>query len=111
MRISDWSSDVGSSDLWSFQTTHHDRWDYDVPSQPTLVDWPGPKGTIPALLQATKRGEIFVLDRRNGQPITPVMERRVPRSTVPGERAAATQPFSIGTIGRASGRESGCQYV
>src|SRR3546814_20325708 len=65
---------------WSFQTTHHDLWDYDVPSQPTLVDLPGPKGTIPALLQATKRGEIFVLDRRNGQPITPVMERRVPRS-------------------------------
>src|SRR3546814_3654816 len=62
----------------------------------TLGDWRGPKGTIPARLKSTKRGEIFVLDRRNGQPITPVMERRVPRSTVPGERAAATQPFSTG---------------
>src|SRR3546814_17011157 len=55
---------------WSFQTTHHDLWDYDVPSQPTLVDLPGPKGTIPALLQATNRGEIFDLrseERRGGK--------------------------------------------
>src|SRR3546814_7815168 len=66
---------------WSFQTTHHDLWDYDVPSPTTLVDFPGPTGTIPALLQATKRGEIFVLERRNRQPITHLMKRRVPSKT------------------------------
>ncbi|SCW38867.1 quinoprotein glucose dehydrogenase [Sphingobium faniae] len=81
---------------WSFQTTHHDLWDYDVGSQPVLYDMPVGKGRVPALIQATKRGEIFVLDRRTGQPITPVTERPVPRSTVPGERAARTQPFSTG---------------
>ncbi|MBB4640163.1 membrane-bound PQQ-dependent dehydrogenase, glucose/quinate/shikimate family [Rhizorhapis suberifaciens] len=81
---------------WSFQTTHHDLWDYDVASQPTLYDLPVGSGRVPALIQPTKRGEIFVLDRRTGKPLTPVQERQVPRSDVPGERAAPTQPFSIG---------------
>ncbi|WP_454882498.1 membrane-bound PQQ-dependent dehydrogenase, glucose/quinate/shikimate family [Sphingomonas oryzagri] len=78
---------------WSFQTTHHDLWDYDVPAQPTLVDLPS---GIPALIQPTKRGEIFVLDRRTGRPVFPVQERAVPQGGVPGERLARTQPYSIG---------------
>ena len=81
---------------WSFQTTHHDLWDYDVPSQPTLYDMPIGGRRVPALVQATKRGEIFVLDRRTGQPLTAVEERRVPRGNVPGERLSPTQPFSVG---------------
>jgi len=81
---------------WSFQTTHHDLWDYDVPSQPTLYDMPTPSGRVPAVIQATKRGEIFVLDRRTGRPITRVEERPAPKSNVPGERVAPTQPFSTG---------------
>ena len=82
---------------WTFQTTHHDLWDYDVPSQPTLYDMPvGGGKRVPTLIQSTKRGEIFVLDRRTGRPITPVEERRVPQSDVPGERSASTQPFSVG---------------
>lgn len=81
---------------WSFQTTHHDLWDYDVASQPTLYDLPVGSGRVPALIQPTKRGEIFVLDRRTGKPLMPVQERQVPRSDVPGERAAPTQPFSVG---------------
>lgn len=83
---------------WRFQTTHHDIWDWDVASQPTLVDIPGPGGTItPAVIQPTKRGEIFVLDRRTGRPIKAVAERPVPQGgIVPGERLSATQPFSVG---------------
>jgi quinoprotein glucose dehydrogenase len=57
---------------WSFQTVHHDLWDYDVGSQPTLVDLPTPGGVRYALIQPTKRGEIFVLDRATGKPITQV---------------------------------------
>ena len=76
---------------WSFQTTHHDLWDYDVPAQPTLVDLPG---GVKGLLQPTKRGEIFFLDRRTGEPIARVEERPVPQGAVPEERAALTQPFS-----------------
>ena len=83
---------------WSFQTTHHDVWDYDVPSQPMLIDLPKPGGGIEqALLQSTKRGEIFLLDRRTGQPLRKVVERPVPQGHgVPGERLSPTQPFSEG---------------
>ncbi len=77
---------------WVFQTTHHDLWDYDVASQPALTEI----GGVPALIQPTKRGEIFVLDRRTGRPIMPVTEQPVPRSDVPGEHASLTQPFSPG---------------
>ncbi|MCZ2498888.1 PQQ-binding-like beta-propeller repeat protein [Xylophilus sp. Kf1] len=81
---------------WHFQTTHHDIWDYDVPAQPTLVNLPSPNGPRPALIQATKRGEVFVLDRRTGEPILPVTEQAVPQAPVsPGERLSPTQPFSL----------------
>jgi quinoprotein glucose dehydrogenase len=79
---------------WSFQTSHHDLWDYDVASQPTLLDMPVGNGHVPALIAPTKRGQLFVLDRRTGQPIVPVTEMPVPKSYVPGERASPTQPFS-----------------
>ena len=79
---------------WVFQTVRHDLWDYDVPAQPTLVDLSLGTRTVPALVQPTKQGDLFVLDRRNGQPLLPVTEVPAPRSTVPGERTAPTQPRS-----------------
>lgn len=82
---------------WRFQTVHHDLWDYDVPSQPALYDVPdGHGGLIPALIQTTKRGQIFMLDRRSGKPIARVEERAVPQGGLPGERLSPTQPYSIG---------------
>ncbi|HTE41290.1 MAG TPA: membrane-bound PQQ-dependent dehydrogenase, glucose/quinate/shikimate family [Steroidobacteraceae bacterium] len=82
---------------WHFQTVHHDIWDYDVPSQPALVDLPQADGTvIPALVQGTKRAELFVLDRRDGKPIAPVEERPVPQGAVPEDYTSKTQPFSVG---------------
>lgn len=81
---------------WVFQTTHHDIWDYDVASQPTLYEFPLGGRRVPALIQATKRGEIFVLDRRTGEPLASIEQRAVPQSDVPGERTAPTQPFSTG---------------
>lgn len=88
---------------WAFQTVHRDLWDYDVGSQPVLVDLADGR---PALIQPTKRGELFLLDRRTGDPIAPVAERKVPVSTVAGERASATQPFSIGMPSFAGPRPS-----
>ncbi len=79
---------------WTFQAIHHDLWDYDLGAQPVLVDFPTAQGRVPALIQATKTGQIFVLDRRNGTPLTRVEERPVPASAIPGERSAPTQPFS-----------------
>lgn len=81
---------------WAFQTVHHDLWDYDVASQPVLVDLPVDGATVPALIQPTKQGEIFLLDRRTGQPLSAVEERPVPQGDVPGERYAPTQPASVG---------------
>jgi quinoprotein glucose dehydrogenase len=81
---------------WTFQAIHHDLWDYDLAAQPVLADFPVGNTTVPALIQATKTGQIFVLDRRTGKPITRVEEKPVPASTIPGERWSHTQPFSTG---------------
>jgi membrane-bound PQQ-dependent dehydrogenase (glucose/quinate/shikimate family) len=90
--------DVTNGDVrWSFQTTHHDLWDYDVPSQPVLTQVPDDQGvSTPAVIVPTKRGELFVLDRRSGVPITAVAEKPVPQTDVPQEWTAKTQPFSVG---------------
>jgi quinate dehydrogenase (quinone) len=82
---------------WSFQTVHHDIWDYDVPSQPVLFDMPQPDGSvIPALVQGTKRAELFLLDRRDGTPLAEVKEQPVPQVAVEGDWVSPTQPFSVG---------------
>ncbi|MDB5438794.1 MAG: quiA [Caulobacteraceae bacterium] len=82
---------------WVFQTTHHDIWDYDLPSKPVLYDAPDDKGgRVPALIQTTKRGEIFMLDRRDGKPIAQVVEKPAPSGGLPGERLSPTQPYSVG---------------
>jgi quinoprotein glucose dehydrogenase len=78
---------------WHFQTVHHDLWDYDVASQPTLLDLEIDGATVPALLQPTKMGHVFLLHRETGVPLHPVEERPVPASDVAGEQAAPTQPF------------------
>lgn len=78
--------------VWHFQTTHHDLWDYDLPAAPNLVDITVEGKSIKAVAQITKQGFVFVLDRVSGKPVWPIEERPVPQSSVPGERAAATQP-------------------
>ena len=78
---------------WHFQTTHYDVWDYDVGSRPVLFDLKTAKGVVPALIQPTKRGQLFVLDRRTGAPVFPVEEKPAPqRGAV--ERLSPTQPWS-----------------
>lgn len=80
--------------LWHFQTVHHDLWDYDNASPPVLVNLTIDGKQIPAVLQATKTGMLFVLDRLTGKPLVPVDERAVPPSDIMGEEAWPTQPFS-----------------
>ncbi|MND29810.1 Quinate/shikimate dehydrogenase (quinone) [compost metagenome] len=82
---------------WAYQTVHHDIWDYDIPSQPALYDVPdGNGGNQPALIQTTKTGNIFMLNRETGKPITEVVERSVPQQELAGDKTAPTQPFSVG---------------
>ena len=86
--------------IWHFQTTHHDLWDMDVPSQPTLAEVKDKSGQmVPAVYVTTKTGNVFVLDRRDGKAIVPITERPVPQTVkrgpqTKGEHYSATQPFS-----------------
>jgi quinoprotein glucose dehydrogenase len=82
--------------VWSFQTLHNNLWDYDVAANATLIDLPLGDGTlVPALVQPTKQGEIYVLNRVTGEPIFEVTEQAVPQAGgVKEERLSPTQPFS-----------------
>lgn len=77
---------------WHFQVIHHDLWDYDLPAQPILANLAKDGITIPGLILATKTGDIFSFDRRNGEPFWPIEERAVPSGDVPGEWYSPTQP-------------------
>lgn len=80
---------------WSFQTVHHNVWDYDLPAQPTLGTVTYHGQTSPALLQATKQGLLFTLNRETGKPVIAVVERKVPQGAAPGDKLSPTQPFPI----------------
>lgn len=79
--------------VWHFQTSHHDIWDYDPPASPLLADIEVERKPIKALIQVTKQGHCFVLNRLNGKPVWPVIEKPVPQSDAPHERTSPTQPF------------------
>ncbi|MBU2417191.1 MAG: pyrroloquinoline quinone-dependent dehydrogenase, partial [Alphaproteobacteria bacterium] len=80
---------------WSFQTVRKDVWDYDLGSQATLIDYPTAAGVVPALILPSKQGDLYILDRRTGRPLTPVEERPAPQGGVEPQERAATQPFSL----------------
>ncbi|MBN9589715.1 MAG: pyrroloquinoline quinone-dependent dehydrogenase [Alphaproteobacteria bacterium] len=79
--------------VWSRQLVHHDIWDYDTDSPPTLIDIQKDGMTIPALVQSTKQGFLYVLNRLTGEPVYPMPEHKVPASDVPGEKPSPTQPW------------------
>ena len=80
---------------WHFQTVHNDVWDYDLGSTATLVDFRVDGRTVPALVLPSKQGDLYVLDRRTGEPLTGVEERPAPQGGVEPERRSPTQPHSL----------------
>ncbi|MEM8487542.1 MAG: pyrroloquinoline quinone-dependent dehydrogenase [Bacteroidota bacterium] len=80
---------------WSFQTIHHDLWDYDLAAQPALVEVLHDGEVVPAVAQATKMGSLFLLHRETGEPLFAVEERPVLQTNVPGEVSSPTQPFPV----------------
>jgi quinoprotein glucose dehydrogenase len=80
---------------WHYQTVHHDIWDYDNPAAPILVTIQSSDSSRDAVVQLTKMGLTFVLDRDTGKPLFPVQEIPVPPSSIPGEEAWPTQPFPL----------------
>jgi quinoprotein glucose dehydrogenase len=81
--------------LWHFQTVHHDLWDRDLPAPPSLVTVRRNGRAVDAVAQITKTGHVYLFERAKGTPLFPVEERAVPPSGLPGETAAATQPFPV----------------
>ena len=82
-------------DVWHFQTVHNDVWDYDLGSQPSLVEFPTSDGTVPAIIVSSKQGDIYVLDRETGESLFPVEERQVPTNMgVEQDYLSETQPSS-----------------
>ncbi|GAB5489449.1 MAG: glucose/quinate/shikimate family membrane-bound PQQ-dependent dehydrogenase [Parasphingorhabdus sp.] len=96
----EWSSAVVAIDAatgeprWKYQTVHHDIWDYDAPAQPVLVDVTKNGKKIPSVAVPTKMGDIFLLDRRNGEPVHAIPEKPAPQGAVDGEYLSPTQPAS-----------------
>ncbi|MEM8633637.1 MAG: PQQ-binding-like beta-propeller repeat protein [Pseudomonadota bacterium] len=96
----EWSSAVVAIDAasgaprWKYQTVHHDVWDYDVPAQPVLVDVTKDGKSVPSVAVPTKMGDIFLLDRRTGEPVHPIAEKPAPQGAVDGEYLSPTQPES-----------------
>lgn len=82
---------------WHFQLVHHNVFDYDIPAQPLLIDFPHQGKMVPALVQNTKMGLIFIFNRETGEPLVPIEERPVPQAgKVEGESLSPTQPFPVG---------------
>ncbi|WP_158857153.1 outer membrane protein assembly factor BamB family protein [Lunatibacter salilacus] len=81
--------------IWHYQTLRHDIWDYDLPPAPILATVTADGKTRDIVVQLTKQGLTFVLDRETGEPIFPVVDLPVPPSKVPGEEAWPTQPFPL----------------
>jgi quinoprotein glucose dehydrogenase len=79
--------------VWTFQTVHHDLRDYDLPAQPTLARIDTGAGERDVVIQPTKQGFLFVLDKATGRPVWPVEERPVPQGGAEGEELSPTQPF------------------
>jgi quinoprotein glucose dehydrogenase len=92
---------------WVFQTVHKDVWDYDIGSQPSLVEFPVGGRTVPALVVPSKQGEIYVLDRATGRSLQRVEERPVPQGGAEPSQRSPTQPFSTyHTLAQADLKES-----
>ena len=83
---------------WNYQFTHHDLWDMDVGSQPTLVHLKTDDGVKPAIIVPTKQGSLYVLDRRDGTPIVPIREIPTPQGAVEGDHTSPTQARFAGNF-------------
>src|SRR3546814_11709929 len=93
--------------VWRFQAVKKDVWDYDFGAQATLVDFPTAGGAVPALILPSKQGDIYVLDRRTGKPLTPIGTIKAPLGVVEPQESARTQIVSQWDTVRKPGRQRG----
>ena len=81
--------------IWHFQGVKHDLWDWDFPAAPMLVTVKRDNRNVDAVAQITKTGYVYVFERETGKPLFPIEYRKVPASSLDGERAAETQPHPV----------------
>jgi quinoprotein glucose dehydrogenase len=81
--------------IWDFQGVHHDIWDRDFPSPPSLLTVTSHGKQVEAVAQTTKQGFLYLFNQKTGEPLFPIVERPFPPSTVPGEKASPTQPMPL----------------
>lgn len=79
--------------IWHRQLVHHDLWDMDLPTPPTLLTVRHEGEMVDVVAQGTKMGLLFVFDRVTGEPLWPIEERPAPESRLPEVRTWPTQPF------------------
>ena len=96
--------------IWHFQGVRHDVWDWDFPAAPSLVTVKRNGRAVDAVAQITKQGYVFVLDRKDGKPLFPIAQRRVPPSAIEGERLGgnAAVPDEASAIRAAGPDRSRC---
>ena len=81
--------------LWHYQTVHHDLWDYDLPSSPTLLDVNVDGEIVPVLAQTAKTGYMYILNRVTGESVFGIEEVPMPPTSVPEDQASLTQPVPV----------------
>jgi quinoprotein glucose dehydrogenase len=81
--------------VWHFQAIKHDVWDYDFPAAPNLVTVNRNGRKVAAVSQITKTGLVYLFDRKTGEPLFPIEYRKVPPSSIEGEKLSETQPFPL----------------
>ena len=79
---------------WHFQQVHHDIWDYDASNPVVLMDLEIDGRLRHAVVEVSKTGWAYILDRETGEPIVGIDERPVAQE--PRQATAATQPFPRG---------------
>lgn len=92
---------------WVYSTVTHDLWDYDLGAQPMLIDVTIDGTSRRAIMQASKTGNLFLLDAATGETLRPVEQRPAPQGAPAGDRVAPTQPQSVffPNIGGVPGRD------
>ncbi|HEY4099748.1 MAG TPA: pyrroloquinoline quinone-dependent dehydrogenase [Gemmatimonadales bacterium] len=81
--------------IWHYQVVHHDLWDFDLPTPPTLVTVTRDGKRVDAVAQITKTGYVYVFDRVSGAPLFPIGARAVPTAGMEGEHPSPVQPYPM----------------
>ncbi|MGK7393130.1 MAG: pyrroloquinoline quinone-dependent dehydrogenase [Candidatus Cyclobacteriaceae bacterium M3_2C_046] len=79
--------------IWHYQVVHHDLWDYDLACAPNLTTILHKGQYRDVVVQPTKMGTLFILDRYTGELLSDAPEKLMPPSDLDGEVAASSQPM------------------